>query len=173
MDIFEALHTRRSIRKYKNQEIPTDIVEKILAAAMMAPSAGNQQPWQFIVINDDSQKEKITSVHPYVNMVRTAPLAILVCGDLTKEKFEGYWPQDCSAAMENMLLAAHGAGLGAVWTGIYPLEDRVAKFSEICKLPEHVIPLGLAILGWPDQSPSAGNRFNPERIHYNIWKGQR
>ncbi|WP_051309357.1 nitroreductase family protein [Desulfogranum japonicum] len=104
MDIFEALHTRRSIRKYKNQDVPDELVEKILAAAMMAPSAGNQQPWQFIVITDESQKEKMATAHPYVNMVRTAPLAILVCGDLTKEKFNGYWPQDCSASMENMLL---------------------------------------------------------------------
>ena len=87
--------------------------------------------WQFIVITDAAQKERMATVHPYVNMVRTAPLAILICGDLTKEKFEGFWPQDCSAAMENLLLAAHGAGLGAVWTGIYPLEERIEQFRKI------------------------------------------
>lgn len=169
MDIFEALHTRRSIRKYTNQAIPDDLVDKILAAAMMAPSAGNQQPWQFIVITEDTQKEKIATVHPYVSMIRTAPIAILVCGDLTKEKFEGFWPQDCSAAMENMLLAAHGLTLGAVWTGIYPMEDRVEKFSKICALPAHIIPFGLTVIGWPDHSSSAGERFDPERVHYNHW----
>ena len=169
MDIFEALHTRRSIRKYTDRDVPDDLIDKILAAAMMAPSAGNQQPWQFIVITEATQKERMATVHPYVNMVRTAPIAILVCGDLTKEKFEGFWPQDCSAAMENLLLAAHGAGLGAVWTGIYPLNERIEKFREICLLPEHIIPLGLAILGWPDHNPAAEERFDPERIHFNTW----
>jgi len=109
---------------------------------------------------------------PYVNMVRTAPIAILVCGDLTKEKFEGFWPQDCSAAMENLLLAAHGSGLGAVWTGIYPLEERIEQFRKICQLPEHTIPLGLAVLGWPDHNPAAAERFDPERIHFNLWSGR-
>ncbi len=169
MDIFEALHTRRSIRKFTSQGVSDELIEKMLAAAMMAPSAGNQQPWQFILVTDADQKEKIATVHPYVKMVCEAPLAILVCGDLTKEKFAGYWPQDCSAAMENLLLAAHGLGLGAVWTGIYPMEDRIMRFREICSLPEHVIPLGLAIIGWPDHKSVAGERYNPERIHYNRW----
>ncbi len=169
MDIFEALHTRRSIRKFTQQDVSEELINKILAAAMMAPSAGNQQPWQFIVITDDAQKKKIATVHPYVHMVLDAPLSVLVCGDLTKEKYEGYWPQDCSAAMENMLLAVHGVGLGAVWTGIYPMEERVERFKDICKLPEHVIPLGLAIIGWPNHAPHAGERFNPQRIHHNVW----
>jgi len=172
MDIFEVLHTRRSIRKYKDQDVPDDLLDKILAAAMMAPSAGNQQPWQFIIITEATQKEKMATVHPYVNMVRTAPVAILVCGDLTREKFEGFWPQDCSAAMENLLLAAHGSGLGAVWTGIYPLEERIKQFRKICLLPEHIIPFGLAVLGWPDHNPAAAERFDSERIHSNEWSGR-
>ncbi|MGD9950154.1 MAG: nitroreductase family protein [Desulfobulbus sp.] len=172
MELFEALHTRRSIRKYLEREIPDEIVEKILAAAMMAPSAGDERPWQFILVTDDEKKKRIKAAHPYAGMIQTAPLAILICGDLAKEKYEGFWPQDCSAAMQNLLLAAHATGLGAVWTGIYPLEDRTEKFKEIFNLPEHIIPFGLAVMGWPDQHPKTQDRFDPKRIHVNTWEGK-
>lgn len=173
MELFEALHTRRSIRKYREQEIPGELVEKLLAAAMMAPSAGDERPWQYILVTDDAQKERIKEAHPYAGMIRTAPLGILICADLTQQKYEGFWPQDCSAAMQNLLLAAHASGLGAVWTGIYPLKERVEKFAAIFNLPAHIIPFGLAVMGWPDQHPTAQDRFAPERIHYNTWEGKK
>ncbi|MDD2464984.1 MAG: nitroreductase family protein [Desulfobulbus sp.] len=171
MELFEALHTRRSIRKYLQREIPDEMVEKILAAAMMAPSAGDERPWQFILVTDDEKKHRIKAAHAYAGMMPTAPLGILICGDLTKEKYEGFWPQDCSAAMQNLLLAAHASGLGAVWTGIYPLEDRVNTFKEIFRLPDHIIPFGLAVLGWPDQNPKTQDRFDAGRVHVNTWEG--
>lgn len=170
MELFEALHTRRSIRKYLDREIPSEIVQKLLAAAMMAPSAGDERPWQFVLVTDAQQKERIKAAHPYAGMIRTAPLGILVCGDLSKQKYEGFWPQDCSAAMQNLLLAAHASGLGAVWAGVYPMEDRVKKFTEIFNLPDHIVPFALAVIGWPDQNPATQDRFDPERIHYNTWK---
>jgi nitroreductase len=172
MELFAALHTRRSIRKYQEKDISGELVHKLLAAAMMAPSAGNEQPWHFILVTDGQQKERIAAVHPYVGMIRTAPLGILVCGDLSKEKYAGFWPQDCSAAMQNLLLAAHGSGLGAVWTGIYPLDERVTQFRDIFNLPAHVIPFGLAVLGWPAQQPTAHDRFDPTRVHANTWEGK-
>lgn len=172
MELFEALHTRRSIRIYQEKDIPGELIDKLLAAAMMAPSAGDERPWQFILVTDTRQKERIADVHPYAGMMRRAPLGILVCGDLSKETYAGFWPQDCSAAMQNLLLAAHGSGLGAVWVGIYPVEERVAHFRDICKLPAHIIPLSLAVMGWPAQQPTTRERFDPARIHYNTWEGK-
>ena len=169
MDIFEALHTRRSVRKYQEKEIPEELIQKLLAAAMMAPSAGDARPWQFILVTDPEKKNKVKEVHPYVSMIIKAPLGILVCGDLSKEKYPGFWPQDCSAAMQNLLLAAHGSGLGAVWTGIYPLEERVVKICEIFNLPDQIVPLGLAVMGWPAQCGKSEERYTDECVRYNTW----
>jgi nitroreductase len=137
---------------------------------MSAPSAGNQQPWQFVVITDAQILDQVPTIHPYAAMAKGAPLAILVCGDRTLEKYPGYWVQDCSAAVQNLLLAAHGKGLGAVWTGIYPLSDRVAKFKELCLLPEQVIPLALVVIGYPAQTLAAEDRFRTDRVHRNTWQ---
>lgn len=169
MDTMEALRTRRSIRKFEDRPVPVEMVREILDAAMMAPSAGNAQPWQFVVVNDRATLDDMADLHPYIKMVKQATLGIIVCGDLSKEKFPGYWVQDCSAAMQNMLLAIHGFGLGAVWTGIYPMEDRVAAFRKMFNMPEQVIPLGFAPIGWPAQNPKSESRFLEERIHYNTF----
>lgn len=169
MEIFQAIHTRRSIRRFRSEPVPESIVEKILAAAMMAPSAGNEQPWQFVAITDRDCLDAVVAIHPYASMASHAPLAILVCGDLSLEKYTGFWVQDCSAAMQNLLLATHAVGLGAVWTGIYPVEDRVKKFRSLFALPDCVVPLGLAVIGHPDQHPESKNRFRSDRVHYNTW----
>ncbi|WP_022666299.1 nitroreductase family protein [Desulfospira joergensenii] len=170
MELFEAIHTRRSIRKYQDREVPFDLIKKILAAAMMAPSTGDARTWHFILVTDPDKKARIREVHPYVKMVTKAPLGILVCGDLSREKFPGFWPQDCSAAMQNLLLAAHASGLGAVWTGIHPIEDRITRFKEIFDLPDHIHPLGLAVIGWPAQERTAEERYTEECIHHNRWQ---
>ncbi|NDV20129.1 nitroreductase family protein [Pseudodesulfovibrio sp. JC047] len=169
MDIMDALLTRRSVRQFTDQAIPESTITQILGAAMMAPSAGNAQPWQFIVITDREKLDAVAAFHPHVSMTKHAPLGILVCADLSKEKYPGFWEQDCSAAMQNLLLAAHGLGLGAVWTGVHPLEDRVAAFTHLCDLPDHVIPLGFVPMGWPAQTPTSQTRFKKERIHYNSY----
>ena len=169
MDTLEAIHTRRSIREYQNKPIPEELVTEILKAAMMAPSARNQQPWEFVVITDEEVRRKIPSVCQFAQMVVDAPLAILVCGNLKIETAQGYWVIDCSAATQNMLLAAHALGLGAVWTGVYPREERMDGLTEILDLPEYILPHSLVVLGFPAQQPAQQDRFNPERIHHNGW----
>ncbi|MDJ0810282.1 MAG: nitroreductase family protein [Desulfobacterales bacterium] len=171
MELLEAIYTRRSIRKYQDQPVEEATVRTILGAAMMAPSAGNVQPWQFIVVDDREKLARVANVHPYVGMAVQAPLGILLCGDLRLEKYPGFWVQDCAAAMQNLLLAAHDQGLGAVWTGVYPVEERVQGFRDIFALPDPVIPLGLAVMGWPAKPGQRKDRFRPERIHRNRWQG--
>jgi nitroreductase len=96
-------------------------------------------------------------------------LGIVVCGDLNLEKYSGFWVQDCSAAMQNLLLAAHGVGLGAVWVGIYPVQERIEGLRALLGLPEQIVPLGLAVIGFPDQTISRKDRFRPDRVHHNFW----
>jgi nitroreductase len=169
MKTLEAIHTRRSIRKYADRPVPKELVTEMLRAAMSAPSAVNAQPWIFIVVDDRKLLDEIPTFSPYANMCRGAPLAILVCGDLTLEKVPGYWVQDCSAATQNLLLAAHDVGLGVVWTGIYPMKDRVEGFRKTFGLPENVIPLALVPVGYPNQNPGTEDRFDKEKIYHNLY----
>lgn len=169
MDTFDAIFTRRSIRKFTDRTVPDEMVSRLLMAAMAAPSAGNEQAWQFIVIRNRALLDAIPKFHPYSSMLKYASLAILICGDLTLEKFKGYWVQDCSAATQNLLLAATAAGLGAVWTGVYPMEDRVAGMRHLLDLPEHVIPLSLVPVGFPAEPPGRADRFDQARIHHDRW----
>ncbi len=171
MDVMEAIRGRRSVRKYLSETVPEEAIQKFLEAAMTAPSAGNQQPWQFVVVTDPEKFAAVKGVHPYVGMADKAPLGILVCGDPSLEKFPGFWVQDCSAAMQNLLLAVHGLGYGGVWTGIYPMEERVERFREIFNLPEHVVPMGYVVIGRPEGETRMDNRFNADRVHRNGWNG--
>ena len=173
METMEAILTRRSIRRYTEEGVPDTVIEEILRAAMQAPSAGNGQPWQFVVITDRATLREVPRFHPYAKMVPDAPVAILVCGDLRREIYEGFWVQDCSAATQNILLAAHAKGLGAVWVGIYPLEDRIAGFRRLLGLPEHVIPLSLVPIGFPAVRKPGEERFDRSRIHRDRWEGGR
>lgn len=169
METIEAILTRRSIRQYIPASVPDNVIAEILKAAMSAPSAGNQQPWQFVVIADRRVREEIPTFHPYAQMVREAPVAIVVCGDLRLESYRGYWVQDCAAATQNILLAAHAKGLGAVWVGIYPKEERVKRLQQLLELPTQVIPLALIPLGFPAERVPPANRFDPSRIHHDRW----
>lgn len=171
METLEAIHGRRSIRRYTAQPVSEEMVEKMLRAAMAAPSAGNQQPWQFVVIDDRKILDAIPQFHPYSAMLKEAPLAIVVCGDERQERYKGYWVQDCSAATQNLLLAAHDLGLGAVWLGVYPIMDRVAKTQELLGLPPHVIPLAIVSIGHPAEKKGPEDRFQASRIHRNRWSG--
>jgi nitroreductase len=169
MDALTAIHARRSIRRYTSEAVPEETVNRLLRAAMAAPSAGNEQPWHFIVIRDRALLDAVPQFHPYAAMLKYASVAVLVCGDLTLEKYRGFWVQDCSAAAENLLLAAAAMGLGAVWTAIYPLEERVAGMRDLLRLPENVIPLALVPLGYPAEQPRPVDRFDPSRVHLNGW----
>ena len=169
MDAMDAILSRRSIRKYTAEPVAEKVVNELLEAAMSAPSAGNEQPWHFIVINDRQVLNDIPNYHPYSDMVPSAQVAILVCGDLHLAKYEGYWIQDCSAATENILIAAQAKGLGTVWLGIYPLQPRTKAMQKRFGLPEHIIPLSLVSIGYPAQKKPRANRYDPSRIHYNQW----
>lgn len=170
MDAMDALFSRRSIRKYTSEPVTTDLLRDILEAAMSAPSAGNQQPWHFIIINDRKILEKIPTFHPHSQMLKEATVAILVCADLKLEKHIGYWVQDCSAATENLLLAIHAKGLGAVWLGIFPREERVEGLRKLLDIPDHVTPLSLIPVGHPAESkPPRPDRYNAAKIHQNRW----
>lgn len=169
MDLIEGIFTRRSIRKYTDQKISEEHINTLVKAGMYAPSASNQQPWHFIVITERSVLDEIEKVHPYAKMLQEAQLAILVCGDEKKELSKGYWVVDCSAATQNILLAAQGIGLGAVWLGIHPREERKNEIRQIFNLPEHIQPASLISIGYPDENKEMPERFKPERIHYNAW----
>ncbi len=136
---------------------------------MAAPSAGNQQPWEFVVVRDRQILNGITGVHPYSQMLKEAQLAIVVCADLDREKHVGYWPQDCAAATENILLEAQHLGIGSVWLGVYPREDRVNGIKELLGLPERVIPMAVISLGYPAETKGPSERFDKSRIHTDKW----
>ncbi|WP_321211723.1 nitroreductase family protein [Methanothermobacter sp. DP] len=169
MEVLEAIKTRRSIRKYSKRDVPDEMLHKILEAAMCGPSAVDQRPWHFIVVKNRDMLEKIPEVHPYGAMVKDAPVAIIVCCDTSLEKFPGFWVQDCSIASQNILLAAHSLGLGAVWTGVYPLEDRVEGIRRLFQIPDHVIPFSVIPIGYPAEDPGTRDLFDPERIHIEKW----
>jgi nitroreductase len=171
MDVLEAIHARRSIRQYQDRPVPDELVRKVLQAAMAAPSARNQQPWHFLVIDDRPLLEEIVKFCPNAAMAVRAPLAILVCGDLRLEKSPGYWVVDCAAAVQNMLLAAHALGLGAVWCGVYPRQERMDGFRRLLGLPAAVNAHSLVVLGYPAEEPSPQDRFRPDRVYRNGWNG--
>ncbi len=169
MDTLKAIHTRRSVREYQDRLVPETVLNQLLDAAMAAPSARNQQPWEFIVITDREILDQISNINPNAQMAAQAPLAILVCGNLNIEIAPGYWVLDCAAAAQNLLLCAHALGLGAVWTGTYPDEDRMDGYTALLDLPEHIIPHTLVVAGYPASLPEPQERFNPGRIHHNGW----
>lgn len=166
----DAILERRSIRKYTDKPISMDTIKELIRAGMAAPSAGNEQPWHFIIIDDKEIMRRITEVHPYSQMLKEAQYAIVVCGDLTLQKHEGFWVQDCSAAAENILITAQSMGLGSVWLGVYPSADRTKAIQSVLGMPENVIPLSIIPVGYPAEKKEPVNRYDESRIHMNIWK---
>ena len=165
----ETIYKRRSIRKYTGEPVAEEVLMAVVKAGMNAPSAGNQQPWHFVIIDQRPLLEKITEIHPYAQMLHEAPAAILVCGDLNLEEHVGYWVQDCSAAVENMLLEIVDQGLGGVWLGVYPREDRVSGLRKLLDIPESITPFALIAVGHPNESKGLKDEFHRERIRRNHW----
>ena len=165
----ETIFKRRSIRKYTVAPVTDEMVRKILAAGMQAPSAGNQQPWHFMVFKDKNVLKELSGFSPYCKMMNDAPVSILVCGDLSLEVHKGYWVQDCSAAVQNMLLEVVHLGLGSVWLGVYPREDRVAFLQKSLSLPAPIIPFAMLPIGHSAQELSPADRYNQSRVHYERW----
>ena len=169
MDAIDVILTRRSVRKYTDEEIVDETIKKLIEAGVSAPSAGNQQLWHFIVLDDKDTISKIQSFHPNAKFLKEAKKVILVCGDLNLEKFKNYWTLDCSAATQNILLAARALGLGSCWLGVYPREDRIENLKKLFDLPENVIPFSLISLGYTSEKQEKVDRYKKERIHYNKW----
>lgn len=169
MEIFEALFNRRSIRKYLKKEISDSQLEEIIKAGMFAPSAVNKQPWHFITFRNQETYDKIADVHPNAQMLKNAGAGILICFDKNLQHDEGYGPVDCSAATQNMLLAAYGLGLGACWIGVYPRENRMEALHKLFNLPEHVVPFAVISIGYTEVKKDMPERFLPERIHSETW----
>ena len=167
MDAIRNLLQRRSIRKYTDQPIPEEIVNSLLEAGMHAPTARNLQPWHFVVVDERSILDKLAVAHPYAKMLKQASLAILVCGDRNIQEMDGYIIQDCSAATQNIMLAAHAHGLGSVWLGMYPREERMREVGKLLSIPDHILPVALISIGYPDEHAEAPDRLKADRIHFN------
>ncbi len=161
--------TRRSIRKYRDDPVDDATVERLLRAGMAAPSAGNQQPWRFIVIRDRATLAQIPTWHPYARMLPSAPVAVLVLGDPAGLKWAGMWPQDCSACVQNMLIEAELLGLGAVWLGVHPLPERESALRELLGIPEHLVPFAVVPFGWPRERKKPADRYDPARVRHERW----
>lgn len=168
--VLDNIATRTSIRDYTSQPVEKEKVEKMLRAAMAAPTAMNKQPWHFIVVDRRDVLDRLSEANPHAKMLKKAPLAIVVCGDMDKAIEGGgrdFWIQDASAATENLLLAAHAMGLGAVWTGLYPSEERCKAVEKVFGLPGNIIPLDIVVIGYPAEHPQPKDKFKEENISYN------
>lgn len=169
MKTLDAILTRRSVRSFTSEPVSEEDVHDLLRAGMQAPSAKNEQPWHFVLIDDPETLHAIPEFHPYSAMLLEAPLAILVCSDRGLETSRANWLADCSAATQNILLAAHAKGLGAVWLGIFPDSTRVFGMQELLELPKDIRSVALVAVGHPSAQPEPVDRFKPERIHRNRW----
>jgi nitroreductase len=167
----QFIFARRSVRKYQNKDVPDEMLRDLLEAAMAAPSAVARDPWHFIVVRDAVTRKKIAEGLPNGKMLMDAPVGIVVCGDIEKAHcgLISYLLQDCSAAIENLLLAAPALGLGAVWLGVHPREERITHMRAIFDLPENIIPVSAIALGWPLGKPVARTRFNAGVVHAEKW----
>ena len=170
-DAITAIMTRRSIRDYSPHPVPDELIKLLVDAGMCAPSAFNERTQEFIVINDRKILDAIFNLNPKSLQIKKASVAIMVCGNQEREKFkgQGYWQLDGSVAVENILIAANAVGLGAVWTAIYPYQDRVAAVKKLLNLPEQVQPLCIIPIGYPAEQKAKENRFEPSRLHTNRW----
>ena len=170
--VINNIMTRVSVREFTGEKITDAQIDTLLRAAMAAPSAINKQPWAFIVVTDEDLIAKLGEALPYSRCSNHPACAIIPCGDLSKAiegEMGAFWVNDVSAATENLLLAAHSMGLGAVWTGLHPDMNRATMVQQLLGLPEHIIPLCVVPVGLPAENPDVKDKYNPENIHYNRW----
>lgn len=164
----ERLLSRRSTRRYRKDPVAPAMVEQLLRAAMAAPSAGNEQPWKFIVV-DDPAIMLATAADGGMRMLAEAPIAILVCGEPRLAKYKGFWFQDCAAATQNILLAAHFLGLGAAWMGLYPIGYRMRRIRRVIGLPQRIVPFAFVSVGLSAEGKPKADHFDQRRVHRNRW----
>ena len=166
----DNIMTRTSIRSFTDRAVSADTIEMLLRAGMAAPTAVNKQPWHFVAITDRAVLDELGGEGRQSQMWQESPLAIAVCGDMDKAldgPAQAFWVQDCSAATENILLAAHALGLGAVWTGCYPMVERMTNVSQVLNLTNNLVPLCVIVMGYPNESPEPKDKWKPENVTYN------
>ncbi len=171
-DLIQTIMTRTSIRAFQDKPVSDETVELLLKAATAAPSAKNSQPWSFVVIRDRALLEKLGDSLPNAKMTATAPVALVICGVLDKAlpgEAREYWIQDAAAATENFLLAVHALGLGAVWTGVHPISERIRIIKDALRLPEGIEPFCLIPFGYPAVPASVKDKWNPSAVHQDTW----
>jgi nitroreductase len=167
----DCIFGRRSVRLYTDRGVDEQSIQTLLQAGMAAPSARACDPWRFLVLTQRNLIDSLSELLPYGKMLKVAPLAFVVCGDITKAHSQSlsYLLQDCAAATENILIAAHTLGLGGVWLGVHPNEDRVNGIRKLFKLPEEIIPVNAISIGYPAEVKEPRTRYNAEYIHCNGW----
>ena len=169
--LLAPLFARRSVRKFQAKPVPAPLIQDVLAAAMAAPSANAKDPWEIIVVQEPAMLAKIAAGLPYGKMLAGAPVGFIICGDLQRVNGQhlSYLLQDCSACIENLLLALPLLGLGGVWLGVHPREDRIAHVRNLFQIPENVIPIGAVAAGYPAEHPAPRTRFTASRVHRDQW----
>jgi nitroreductase len=172
-EIMDYIYQRRSVRRYQDKKVDKDTMVLLLKAAMSAPSACNNQPWEFIAVTEEETMGRLRESLYFGKYNATA--AIVVCGNMkfAKGGLERYWVQDCSAAMENILIAASGLGLGAVWIGVYPLPSVIEPLKKAMSIPEHVTPLGVAYIGYPAEEKEPRTQFNEKVVYWEAYDPDR
>jgi nitroreductase len=165
----DIIRERRSIRRFKSDDVAEEDVRWVLDAAMHAPSAGNQRPWHFIVFRNQETRNILAKTGPNARFAAECPVVILVCGDTSRETHKGYWPVDCSAAVENMLLEATSRGLGSLWLGVYPRQERIEYLKKNLQVPEHIIPFALICLGYAAEQPAKKGFYDPDAVSFEGW----
>ncbi|HYA03684.1 MAG TPA: nitroreductase family protein [Syntrophobacteria bacterium] len=165
------IFSRRSVRKYQDKQVPKEMLDDLLQAAMAAPSAVAKDPWHFLVIREKDSLNRLAGVLPNAPMLRQATAAIVVCGDIERahDRQESFMLQDLSAAVENVLLAANALGLGACWLGVHPRKERIDGIRRLFKLPDQIIPVAGIAVGWPAEQPEMRTRYNAGRVHHEKW----
>ncbi len=171
-DTLKTIFSRKSVRTFQNDPVSKEKLEMLVRAGMAAPTAVDKRPWEFIVITDRTVLNRLADALPYARMARQAAAGIVVAGDTRKQwggSDSSYWIMDCSAATENILLAAESMGLGAVWTAVYPEDSRTHTVRKILGIPGHIIPLNFIPVGIPQGKEKPKDKYNPAQVHWNKW----
>lgn len=169
MAVFGAIRTRRSARRFPKEPVSLTDLEQVFRAAMAAANSGGQQPWRFVVLDDPALRDELASLTVERGPYYRSPQLIVVCGDIGSMKWKMRWLADCAAAIQNMLLAAHALGLGAVWQELYPYHERVAKVRGLLGIPATVYPMAVVSIGHPADRPAPADRYDPAKVRWNRW----
>lgn len=171
--VMQNILQRKSVRSYTDQAVRRESLDTLVRAAMAAPTGKDMRPWKFVIIDDKETMQSLAEYLPRAKMLAEAQAAVVVCGDLTIKDNEGkssrLWEMDCSAATENLLLQAEAMGLGAVWTAVYPYEDRTTPVANLLNLPDSIKPFSLVPIGYPKGDPKPKDKYTQDNVHYNVW----